>query len=95
MSVHPDHLKGVFVTSSQNIAKEMWKLLKSVPFCACKKILQRKGVCVGWQNGNKERMVKSVKVFMMEYWKNQGLLNDITCIQFKEDIEKISFLINI
>lgn len=43
---------------------------------------------MGWHNGNKVRMVKTIKVFLMEYWKRQGLLNDIICIQFKEDIEK-------
>jgi hypothetical protein len=72
---------------------ETWKLLQSVHVCACKEVLEQKGVYVGWQNGNKVRMVKTVKVFLMEYWKKQGLLNDITCIQFKEDIEKMSFLI--
>ena len=81
-------MEGLFVTLSQDIAKEMWKLLESVLVCAFQKVLQGKGVCVGWQNGNKERMVKSVKVFLMEYWKNNALFMIPHVSNSRKDIEK-------
>lgn len=38
--------------------------------------------------------MKIVKLFLMEYWRRPGLLNDVISVQFKEEIEKMSFLIH-
>ena len=73
---------------------ELWKLQQIVPNCPCKEMLKRKGVSVGWKHGNKRSMLKSVKSYLMGYWKEQGLLTEDTISEFEEEVEKLSFLIH-
>ena len=89
-----DHSDGCFVTSSQDTAIGLWKLFPTLPNCTCKEVLQRKGVGVGWKNGNKRLMSKTVKAYLTEYWRKKGLMNEESGHQFNDEIERMSFLIH-
>ena len=91
------HKNGVILTNSIEQTKKLWKLVRLLLECACKQLIQSKGICVRWKDGNMKPMLRgqgrSIERFLCQFWRNKGLLNEGTQDHFPNEYEKVSFVI--
>jgi hypothetical protein len=90
---HESHRKGIIVAKSKLEAMRLEKLGELLPPCHCKDVFQSKGISVVWKQGNVVQMAMSIREYLLKYWTDEGLLNDVTLEHFNDEIEKVSFVI--
>ena len=87
------HKRGIILTNSRVDAKKLEKLVRFLPQCECKDLIKSKGICVGWKNGNMKSMSDSIKDYLLQFWRNEGLFNDDTAEEFSSQLKQISYVI--
>ena len=86
------HRDCVVVVPSEKLAKEVAAIIPYIEPCECTEMLERKGIVIGLKE-KPVQMHATEKTYLMNFWKEKGVLTESTMPFFVTEIWKIRSLL--
>ena len=87
------HGDRVIVVYSQEKARNLAKVIFNLESCTCKSLIAEKGICVGPRCPVVKQATLMMAMYLEEFWRAQGVLNNENSSFLNLDLYKISFVL--
>lgn len=87
------HGDRAIVVSSQDMARNLSKVLPMLESCTCSGLIKDKGICVGPKLAVVKQATSTMALYLKEFWRNQGHLTNASMRFFTLDLFRLSFVL--